>query len=169
MICHDTSQFAANKAKKKLEVALNRSFYYVGRECLYENVPWKIIAEQYMEETYGTELKIHCFDGIPRFVLVCSERFSDEGLREDFYDIDWNLMDLRRPKNLNSVNGVQKTEIFKEMLDCARVLTKGLPFARIDFYVINNKIFFRGNYLFPHIWVYTIYSGEMGRYFWRMV
>lgn len=151
-ICRDKSKLDIKKVKNGLKKGLEQDYYILHREWPYRNVARKIIAEQYMIDESGTELKdykIHCFNGVPRFILVCSERFSEKGLHEDFYDLSWNIMNIHRPKHPNSSTGIQKPKQLKDMLDLAEHLAKDIPFVRIDFYVINDKIYFGEITFFP--------------------
>ena len=151
-ICKDKSTLNIEKVKAELRKGLAQDYYLCGREWPYKNVPRKIIAEKYMEEEDGSDLrdyKIHCFHGEPQFILVCSDRFADGGLREDFYDTSWKRMDLRRPQHPNSAQGTPRPEKLEQMLEKARILAKSIPFARIDFYVINQKIYFGEITFFP--------------------
>lgn len=151
-ICHDKAKLDIGKVRKELRRGLNEDYYIRHREWPYKNVPRKIICEQYMEDESGTGLrdyKVHCFHGEPKFILVCSERFSKEGLKEDFYDVDWNLLDLKRPNHPNSCSGIQKPHQLEEMLRCAKKLAKNFPFARIDFYIIHSRIYFGEITFFP--------------------
>ena len=151
-ICKDKSKLDKSKVINELQKGLNENFYLRHREWPYKDVPRKIIAEQFMTEDSGGELmdyKIHCFNGKPEFILVCSDRFSQSGLREDFYDTNWNLLDIQRPDHPNSKNGIPKPALLDEMLRLAGILAKDIPFSRIDFYVINSKIYFGEITFFP--------------------
>ena len=151
-ICKDKSNLDKKKVVKELKKGLKENFYLKHREWPYKDVPRQIIAEQFMTEKNGGELmdyKIHCFHGKPEFILVCSDRFSKSGLKEDFYDINWNLLNIRRPKHPNSENGIPKPELLDEMLRLATILAEDMPFSRIDFYVINAKIYFGEITFFP--------------------
>ena len=58
-----------------------------------------IIAEEYLDNK-GEDLpdyKFFCFNGKPEYILLCQERFSDEGLALDFYSSNWEWMDFLRP------------------------------------------------------------------------
>ena len=151
-ICKEKAKLDVGEVRKELRRGLNEDYYIRHREWPYKNVPRKIICEQYMEDDSGNGLrdfKVHCFNGEPKFILVCSDRFSEEGLREDFYDVSWNRMDLRRPTHPNSQSGVQKPEQLKEMLTCAKKLAKDFPFVRIDFYIIHSRMYFGEITFFP--------------------
>ena len=144
-ICKDKESLDINRIKKNLKKGFKQNYYKYGREWPYKSVSRKIIAEKYMIDESGEELKdykIHCFNGEPKFILVCSERFSDSGLKENFYDIDWNLLNMRRPGHSNTIYPIEKPECLNEMLVLAKKLSKNMTFVRIDFYVINKHIYF---------------------------
>lgn len=145
VICKDKSCLDLKSAKEKITKSLKQNYYWRGREWPYKNVPPRIIAEQYMEDRETQELrdyKFFCFNGEPKMVLVCADRYSVDGLRENFYDTDWNLMPVQRRTHPNTDYKIDKPENLSEMLELVRVLAKDIPFSRIDFYVINKKSYF---------------------------
>ena len=82
-------------------------------------------------------------------ILVCAERFAAGGLRENFYDPDWNLLPVKRPKHPNTDFDIPRPQKLQEMLEIARNLSKDIPFSRIDLYEINGKIYFGEITFFP--------------------
>lgn len=145
VICKDKSKFNKDEAQKKINQYLKRNFYYHGREWPYKYVTPKIICEKYMVDDSGVELKDYkfmCFNGTARCVLVCSDRNSTEGVKMDFYDEKWNKIKCKRPQHPNSINNIQRPKNFKKMLELSEELSKDIPFIRVDFYEINEKIYF---------------------------
>lgn len=155
IVCTDKEHFDVTMAKEKLSKAKHTNFYWLYREWPYKNVKPRIIAEQYIgnniekENNEIQDYKIHCFDGIPRFILVCGKRFSETGLEEDFFDTEWKHMPLRRPNHQNSLSSIDMPDGLNEMLDLARILSKGMPFIRVDFYEVDNKVYFGELTLYP--------------------
>lgn len=143
VICKDKSNFDFYKAKEKIERSLKTNFYWHGREWPYKKVNRKIIAEKYMVDESGYELKdykFYCFNGEPKIVLVCSNRFGVGGLKENYYDLNWNLQNIM-------ANDISKAKIlppnqFSKMIELCRYLSENIPHVRVDFYEINNKIYF---------------------------
>ena len=149
-ICTDKSKMDVKAVKKGLCRGLEQDYYLCDREWPYKNVPRRIIAEKFMTTRNGCDLidyKIHCFNGKPKFILVCSDRFS--GLKEDFYDINWKLINVSRPKHPNSENGIQKPLKLNQMLNLAEILAKNIPFVRVDFYEIQGEVYFGEITFFP--------------------
>lgn len=150
-ICKDKSKMDAEMVRSGLRRGLKQDYYRGDREWPYKNVPRKIIAEKYMEDSTTGELrdfKFFCFNGEPKMILVCAERFAN-GLRENFYDTDWNLLPVNRPNNPNTDYEIKKPETFDKMLELANVLAEGIPFSRIDFYEVNGQVYFGEITFFP--------------------
>ena len=88
------------------------------------------------------DYKLFCFNGEPKLTFVCTERFSEGGLREDFFDEDWNHIGIKRPGHSNSDSIITKPKTFEQMKIFARCLAKDSPFMRVDFYEIDGKLYF---------------------------
>lgn len=144
---------SVNKAIKTINRSLRRNYYYLYREWPYKHVTPRIIAEQYLNSnTQGgiVDYKIHCFNGEPTIILVCANRYSESGLTEDFYDIKWNHLQVRRPKYRNAVNLIPMPQELDEMIELSRCLSKGFPFLRVDFYIVQHKVYFGELTFFPN-------------------
>ena len=150
-ICKDKVLFDFAKAKKDLRRGIRENYYQKNREWPYKDVPRKIIAEQYMKSDAGglTDYKIHCFNGEPKLILVCKDRFLETGLTEDFFSINWEHLDIRRPKHPNASAPIKKPEELDEMLRLAAILSKDIPFLRVDFYIVDHKIYFSELTFYP--------------------
>ncbi len=150
-ICADKSKLNVDKARAELRRGLAQDYYLTGREWPYKNVPRKIIAEQFMKSDAGglTDYKIHCFGGVPRFVLVCKDRFAESGLTEDFFTPEWEHMDVKRPAHPNALSAIEKPAELEEMLSLAATLSKDIPFLRVDFYIIDHRVYFSELTFFP--------------------
>lgn len=150
-ICTDKSKLDKDKAKKELFRGLRQNYYLTWREWPYKNVPRKIIAEQYLEAP-GNDLpdyKFHCFNGRVKLILVCRNRFGKSGMTEDFFDEDWRHLDIKRPGHENAAETIQRPEKLEEMIALAEKLSQNIPFLRVDFYYVNNRIYFGELTFFP--------------------
>lgn len=139
--------FDREKALNKIKKSLKNNYFYSGREWPYKNVKPRIIIEKYMGENLN-DYKIFCFNGEPKFTLVCSNRCGNEK-NTDFYDNDWNLLPFTRENHINNPNGIKKPKKLNEMLDIARKLSQNIPFVRIDLYDIKKCIYFGEMTFFP--------------------
>ena len=80
VICKDKKVFNFKKAKQKIEKSLKTNYFYVHREWPYKNVKHRIIAEQYMVDESGYELKDYkffCFDGKVKALFIAKDRQKD--------------------------------------------------------------------------------------------
>lgn len=144
VICRDKSTFKKDYAKVKLNKSLRQDAYMTSREWPYKNVPRRIIAEEYMEDERTGELrdyKFFCFDGEPKALFVASERQKLEEPCFDFFDVEYNHLDLRCSHPQAAITP-EKPKSFANMLEIAKSLSKGFPHVRVDLYDINGKPYF---------------------------
>ena len=152
VVCSNKESFDKDAARRKLERSMKISGYEKHREWPYKNVNRRIIAEELLVDPNNNSLidyKVHVFNGIPMFVLVCKGRENKSTMTDDFFDTNWNLMKCNRPGHQNSENPVPKPEKLLEMLKLAKKLAENIPFVRVDFYIVNNQIFFGEMTFFP--------------------
>lgn len=152
VICTDKSKLDLNKARKKINKSLANDYYMQNREWPYKDVPRRIIAEEYMVDESGYELKDYkffAFDGCVKAMFVASDRMSAaEETKFDFFDMNFNHLPFTNG-HPNSKRPIEKPATFDEMKKYSEVLSKGLPEARIDFYDINGMVYF-GEITFFH-------------------
>lgn len=142
-ICRDKRTFDRGAACGKLAQSMGRNYYYAAREWPYKNIKPRIIAEKYMADESGTELKdykIYTFGGEPYLIQVDFDRFVRH--RRNLYTTEWEYIDeeIEYPKDPSVQIG--KPEKLEEMLDCARKLARNTASLRVDFYSIHDKIYF---------------------------
>ena len=150
VVCKDKSKLDINKATAKLKKGWSQNYYKRNKEYPYRNLIPRIIAEEYMEDESGCELKDYkffCFDGEPKFLFVATGRQKND-TRFDFFDLDWNHLPVLNG-HPNADHPITKPDNFKEMIDVARKLSQGIPHIRIDLYNVNGKVYF-GEMTFFH-------------------
>lgn len=141
-ICTDKSEFDIDDAKRKLDKGMKYNFYQTYREWAYKDVPRKILAEKYMFDESGEELKdykVFNFNGEPKFIQVDYNRFK--GHMRKLYSTNWEELPFKCLYD-NDGRSFPKPKVLEEMLYYARELSKDIPFLRTDFYIINDKIYF---------------------------
>ena len=145
ILCLDKSNFNKNEAKKRLESSM-KTKWKTQREWVYYNVKPRIIAEEFLtadsENTFIDDYKFFCFNGVPRAILVCKDRFMDTGVTEDFFTPEWKHLDLQRPGTPNSRSEITPPKELVEMKEIAEKLSKDIPFVRVDFYTKSHKVYF---------------------------
>lgn len=150
VICRDKETLDKKAAIKKLLKAFNTQYFWKGREHNYKNIQRKIIAEKYITDQNSDELtdyKYFCFNGIPYFVQVDSNRFTNH--TRNFYDIDWNFINVEYGCKNNPFKIDPKPKAHEKILQLASILAAGIPHVRVDFYVLENHIYF-GELTFHH-------------------
>lgn len=137
-------------AKKKIEKSLKQNFYYIGREWPYKNVKPRIIAESYLVDESGYELKdykIFCLNGKAEYVEVDFNRAVEHKLNP--YDLEWNPLNFcDKSKNDYSAN-IPKPTRLNDMIATAEKLSKDMKFLRVDMYSIYDKFYVGELTLFP--------------------
>ena len=150
VVCKDKSRLNIQQAKKKLKKLGKRDYSQISKEYPYKAVPHRFIAEEYMEDESGFELKdykIFCFDGKAKFLFVATGRQSND-IRFDFFDIEYNhLPVINGHPNADSIPS--KPVNFDKMIDLAEQISNGMRHVRVDLYNINGKIYF-GELTFFH-------------------
>ena len=148
VICKDKRTFDKNKAIKCLNQSLALDLYVHSKEWPYKNVPKRIIAEQYMEDANGelNDYKLFCFNGKVKVLFIATGRFKN--LCFDFFDESGEFLPFDQmyphadPKPTIPKN-------FEKMKELAESLSADIPFVRVDFYSVNEKIYF-GEMTFFH-------------------
>lgn len=152
-ICKNKNDIDIKTVRKELKKGLDENYYLSGREWPYKNVKRKIIAEKYMVDESGTELKdykLFTFEGKVHYIQVDYDRFTDH--HRNFYDLEWNYVPFTTLYPTNPNREIAKPICLERLIESAEVLAKaaGTPhFVRVDFYVINDQIYF-GEMTFYH-------------------
>ena len=152
IICKDKRSFDVDYAKEKINSSLINNFYYLGREWPYKDVKPRIIAEKYLQEENEEGLidyKVHCFNGEPKLILVCKNRFHQSEFQESFFDTKWSQLELSRPGIKKCSPIPRRPVLLNDMLSVASVLSSGIPFMRVDFYEVENHLYFGELTLYP--------------------
>lgn len=156
VICKDKATFNRQKACQKLQHSLKSDIYLNYREWPYKDVPKRIIAEKFMMESGPQKVdndladyKFYCFNGEPIYCQVIRDRRTKETI--DFYDMEWNHMPFvgLNPVVSNGGIPVVRPVYLNNMIDVCRKLSKDIPFARVDLYVIDDKVYFGEITFFP--------------------
>ena len=77
----------------------------------------------------------------------------DRGINDTkfyFFDREWNLLKLNK-RGIEAPEGftLPKPKCIEEMFDIASILSKGIPFVRVDLYCINEQPYFGEITFFP--------------------
>ncbi len=145
VICKDKTTLDKVKAKEKIESSLKTNYFWHGREWPYKNLKPRIIAEKYMVDESGYELKDYkffCFDGKVKALFVAKDRQKNgEETKFDFFDESFNHLPFTNG-HPNSQPPYFKPDKFEEMKEIVEKLSAGFAHVRVDLYNINGQIYF---------------------------
>jgi len=127
--------------KNKYRKLLKTNYFYGKREWVYKNIKPKIFAEKCLVGNDGEIIKDYkflCFNGEPK-LMYCTNKSKD--IFENYYDMDFNPVYINHGFR-RQVPEFDKPEKFELMKELARNLSKNIPFVRVDFFYINNNVYF---------------------------
>ena len=147
VIVDDKSKLDHVGAKNKLEKSLSNNYYWYSREWVYKNVKPRIIIEKKLEtiEKSPIDYKIYCFNGVAKYLYLVQDRDTQETV--DYYDLEWNHLPIKQVYSNNSKRP-NKPNCWPEMVECAELLSSGISFLRVDFYVDKEGHYYVGELTF---------------------
>jgi hypothetical protein len=151
-ICRDKSSFNREDAIKKLDRSMKTDDIYTYlKEWPYKNVHRRIIAEEYLVNDNGSELKDYkffCFHGSVRFFKIDSGRFTEH--HANYYDRDGHSLPFGEVGIEPNFNNQERfPDNLSEMITIAETLSAGKPFLRVDLYNIMGRINFGETTFYP--------------------
>lgn len=152
VVCKDKSKYNIEEARRILGRSLKIDYYVYSREKAYRNIPKRIIAEEYKEDSKTKELrdyKFFCFNGVPKILFVASDRQTEgEETKFDFFDMEYNHLPFTNG-HPNANVPPQKPLCFEKMKEISAKLSEGIPHVRVDLYEVNGKVYF-GEMTYSH-------------------
>lgn len=148
-IVTDFSKEQTNKLEEEISkwIKESRTQWKSYSELQYKEIKPYILIERYIGNVTSGELpndyKVYCFNGKPRYTMVCTGRGDEKQLKYYFFDEKWKLARI----NKDSMEAPQdfamdQPKCFQQMIDAAHRLSKPFPFVRVDFYINQNKLLF---------------------------
>ena len=129
--------------KKKLNRWLKIEPAYIGAyDFVYKDIKPCIMITKFLENSNKTEIcdyKFMAFNGEVKYMWVDSDRFH--GHKRNIFNLDLT----KAPFVINNYESVENPIIpsnYNDMLKLAKILAKDFLFVRVDFYNVNNKIYF---------------------------
>ena len=128
----------------KLRRALKSNIYRQYREWPYKNVKPRVIAEEYLEDETGSDLKdykVFCCNGVPKLIKVNYDVTTD--YKSNWYSPSWDYV---KGTTVNDPSHeeihIKKPYLLDELLDKAKALSSNIPFLRVDFYILSSGLKF---------------------------
>lgn len=133
-----------NAVREGLRKGLEQDYYWPGRDKQYRDIPRRILAEQYLEDECQPSLidyKVLCFSGKAKLIEVHMNRFTPS-YTQDFYDENWNKLNIWQPGEPNSETIMAKPACFEDMVHFSERLSADVPHLRVDWYIIRGQLYF---------------------------
>lgn len=142
LLIEDKDEADFRKIISKCNNWINNKFGDRRREYWYDEIPPRLIVENYIESDDGgvpLDYKFFVFDGQVEYVQVDFNRFTDHKRR--YFDRNWNPKELTQDASLGPV--IEEPEQLDKMIEIAEILGKEFDFIRVDLYqpTPNNIVF----------------------------
>lgn len=138
VIVRDKSSINEADVRKKIDYWMEpeQNSYYQAFNWGYKYMKPVIYAEKYMEQCEGQlyDYKFFCCNGKVRFWFIATDRYGEERLTHDFFDMDFNKLEFDYGGRAHAELKLEKPRFYEEMIRSAELLAKPFPFVRVDFY-----------------------------------
>jgi hypothetical protein len=147
IICRNKDNLNIKHTIKQLNKWLKQKYLLCYGEWFYGKVRPRIIIEKFLSEdgdTVPDDYKLYYFNNINGsrgvgFTGLHTDRFTHHKMT--LYDADWNKMTGVTWGYPFEQSYQPKPKHYDEMVEIAKNLAKPFPHARIDFYVIRDKLY----------------------------
>ena len=160
LVVSDKSKFIPERYEKCFKKALSKNFFYEAREWPYKNIEPKIIVEKYMGNDL-TDYRFYCFNGKVKMIYQYLNQSQYDGSKPEptycnIYDEDWNILPFRQAYAPSKKKYDKPIECDK-MIELSEILSSNTKFLRVDFYIIDGKVYFGELTFYP--------GGGMSRFY----
>lgn len=138
IVCIDKEKMNWHENFKKLKKWLTENYYYQNGEWVYKHIQPRVICEKLLDNNIN-DYKFYCFNGEPKILLVCTDR--ENRVKMNYYDMDFNELDFSWSCEKSKLH-LNKPQKLKSMINLAKKLSLPFPHVRVDFFCVNNNIFF---------------------------
>lgn len=145
IIVPDKSKLDIETTRKQLNkwLGVKHPVYW---ERHYFHIKPMIICEELIpnnkDGNFPVDYKIHCAYGVPVYIQCCFERNASDAGRRVIYSPDWRNLHYVIEDAHYSDQDIEKPVHLEQMLKYASILSKGMKYARIDFYDTDEKVLF---------------------------
>lgn len=151
VVCKDKNKLDIETTKKHFAKMLHEKLSALSGEPHYGKIKPCIIAEELLDASTQpchssslVDYKVWVFDGKPMFTWTAWNR---RGFHANvaIYDMDWQFhpeWSVWTNHYIKPNVHLPKPKCFDRLMKVASIMGKGLPVARIDLYVVNDKVYF---------------------------
>lgn len=150
ILVKDKGKLDIEKTCKQMNKWIHTTIGLYSAELQYMYIEPRIIAEELLPSEKGSDsvsdYKVWCFNGVPHFIIVYSNRNDKSFLDADMmiYDTDWKAHpEYIKQDSLYHLGSImEKPNNLNELLEVAAKLSKGHPCVRVDLYNVNEHVYF---------------------------
>lgn len=143
--------------------------YACGFEMHYQYITPRIIAEEYLRTSDGSDLrdyKVHVFHGQAKIIQVDIDRMHTH--RRNVYTREWEYIPCSILYPTAPEVRVEKPERLDELLRISELLAGDFMYVRVDWYIVSSRVYF-GEMTFTHgsgvePFIPESFNAEMGRW-----
>ena len=122
---------------------LKQKVGYRWVEPHYRGIKPLVIAEKYLqpeaEESSLLDYKFYCFDGKVHSVFFCSDRSFGESVHYSTYSLDWQYQPEKTIPKYRTDKTYAQPKSLDKMIEYSSILSKGVPFVRVDWYEVDGE------------------------------
>lgn len=153
IICTDKNKLNIQEVKAKIHRWQSKDKTKNNLQGYYFTSDESIVCEELLTDANGNipeDFRVCCCNGEPAFIYCDLDSLDENNDKRKVYyrecfDLNWNYLPVDfgyRPRKDKNVAYTQKPKNLKEILEISQVLAKDFIFVRIDFYLVNNRIYF---------------------------
>ena len=146
LIIKDKSTMDVKNVVQTLNAYLKIPTGYMYAESHYNRIKPRLFVEKFMESDSDSEslvdYKFNCFDGKVYSVFLCSDRDLGKSVHYSVYDLEWNLYPEKMKAEYATHKVFDKPSSLDLMIQYSSILSKGIPYVRVDWYEVNGKPIF---------------------------
>jgi hypothetical protein len=145
VIIKDKTKIIPREIKNQITNSFQSQFGLETAEPHYLKIKPCIIAEEYLPSTEISvvDYKVWCFNGKPYYIFTVSNRNLKKHTADyNLFDLNWNKIDIHITEKYRNKLFIKKPVHLDEMLSYAKILSQGFPEVRVDFYEVNDKVYF---------------------------
>jgi len=140
IICSDKNKFDRAVAIRKLNNWMKEDFGKYNLEFHYSSIKPRIICEKYLGGNM-TDYKFFCFSGKMEFMYISEGLDHDDTATIAFFDSIGEPAKFRRSDYEVNVSATVPDE-FQKLSSLSELLANEFPFVRVDWFVVENNIYF---------------------------
>lgn len=139
VVYYDPAAGLTDAQRDRLLRCFETDWYRTTRERNYKNLRRRVIAEQLVDERESvTDYKIVCVDGEPRLIMTEHGRHTNRS--RGLYTPDWKPIDISY-HSVPLAKPMPRPDLLPKMLDHARRLSAFFSYIRVDFYIVDERLY----------------------------